>query len=35
MAEATEGSDQTMIAEEGAGIYFTGDAGSLMAEGER
>jgi len=24
-----------MIAEEGAGIYFTGDAGSLMAEGER
>jgi hypothetical protein len=23
-----------MIAEEGAGIYFTGDAGSLMAEGE-
>jgi len=34
MAEA-EGSDQTAIAEEGAGIYFTGDAGSLMAEGER
>jgi hypothetical protein len=34
MAEA-EGSDQTGIAEEGAGIYFTGDAGSFMAEGER
>jgi len=34
MAEA-EGLDQTGIAVEGAGIYFTGDAGSLMAEGER
>jgi len=35
MADGGGGSDQTMIAEEGAGIYFTGDAGSLMAEGER
>jgi hypothetical protein len=34
MAEA-EGADQTAIAKEGAGIYFTGDAGSLVEEGER
>jgi hypothetical protein len=34
MAEA-KGSDQTAIAEEGVALYFTGDAGSLMAEGER
>jgi hypothetical protein len=34
MAEA-EGSDQTAIAEEGAGIYFTGDASNMTAEGER
>jgi len=34
MAEA-EDAGQTAIADKGAGIYFTGDAGSLVEEGER
>jgi hypothetical protein len=33
MVEA-DGSNQTAIAQQGSGIYFTGGGGSLMAEGE-